>query len=46
MPVRLNAGGHKGVTGVQMARMRLVLAPVMQSGSSALRLGPLYSCIL
>jgi hypothetical protein len=39
MPVRLNAGGHKGVTRVQMARMRLVLVPAMQSGSSASRLG-------
>jgi hypothetical protein len=39
VPVRLNAGGHKGVTGVQMARMRPVLVPVSQSGSSAARLG-------
>jgi hypothetical protein len=36
---RLDAGGHKGLTGVQMARMRLVIAPVTQSGSSASRLG-------
>jgi hypothetical protein len=39
MPVRLDAGGHKGVAGVQMARMRLVLAPITQSGCSASCLG-------
>jgi hypothetical protein len=39
VPVRLLAGGYKGVTGVQMAGICLVLALVMQSGSSALRLG-------
>jgi hypothetical protein len=39
VPERLDAGGHKGVTGVQMARMRPVLVPVTQSGSSATHLG-------
>jgi hypothetical protein len=39
VPVRLDAGEHKGLTGVQMARMRLLLAPVMQSGSSTSHLG-------
>jgi hypothetical protein len=39
VPIRLDSGGHKGVTGVQMARMRPVLVPVTQSGSSATRLG-------
>jgi hypothetical protein len=39
VPLRLNAGGHKGVTGVQRAHMRLVLLPVTQSGSSAARPG-------
>jgi hypothetical protein len=38
-PVRLDAGGHKGVTGVQTACMCPVLAPVTQSGSSTARLG-------
>jgi hypothetical protein len=28
VPIHLDAGGHKSVTGVQMARMRPVLAPV------------------
>jgi hypothetical protein len=39
VPVRLDAGGHKGVTGVQMARMHPVIVPVTQSGSSAAHLG-------
>jgi hypothetical protein len=39
VPVRLDAGGHKGVTGVQMARMRPVRVPVTQSGSRAACLG-------
>jgi hypothetical protein len=46
VPVPLDAGGHKGVTGVQMTRMRHVLVPVQQaqlpgaqSGSSTARLG-------
>jgi hypothetical protein len=38
-PVRLDAGNHKVVIGVQMACMRLVLAPVTQSGSGASRVG-------
>jgi hypothetical protein len=38
VPVRLDAGGHNGVTGVQMARMRPVLVPVKQSANSAARL--------
>jgi hypothetical protein len=33
VPVRLDAGRHKGVTGVQMASMCPVLAPVTHSGS-------------
>jgi hypothetical protein len=33
VPVRLDAGRHKGVTGVQMARIRPVLAPVTESGA-------------
>jgi hypothetical protein len=37
--VRLDAGRHKGVAGVQMAGMRPVLIPVTQSGSIASRLG-------
>jgi hypothetical protein len=36
--IRLDAGRHKGVTGVQMACMRPVLAPVIQSGIGASRL--------
>jgi hypothetical protein len=39
VPVRLNAGRHKGGARVQMAGMRPVLIPVMQSGCSASRLG-------
>jgi hypothetical protein len=39
VPVRLNAGRHKGVAGVQMARIRPILAPVTQSGSAASHLG-------
>jgi hypothetical protein len=39
LPGRLDGGGHKGVTGVQMARMPPVSAPITQSGSSASRLG-------
>jgi hypothetical protein len=39
VPVRLNAGGHTGVTVVQMTRMRPVLVPVTQSCSSAAYLG-------
>jgi hypothetical protein len=39
VPARLDAGGHKGVTGMQMACICLVLAPVMQSSSSASRPG-------
>jgi hypothetical protein len=35
VPVRLNAGRHKGVARVQMAGVRPVLIPVTQSGSSA-----------
>jgi hypothetical protein len=37
--VRLDAGGHKGVTGVQMTWMCQVLAPVTQSGIGASFLG-------
>jgi hypothetical protein len=33
VPVRLDNGGHKSVTGVQVARMRPVLVPIMQSGN-------------
>jgi hypothetical protein len=39
VPVRLDAGRHKGVDRVQMAGMCPVLIPVTQSGSSASRLG-------
>jgi hypothetical protein len=39
VPVRLDAGTHKGMTEVPMACMCLALAPVTQSGSSASRLG-------
>jgi hypothetical protein len=39
VPVCLDAGRNKGVTGVQMPRMRPVLVPVTQIGSSAARLG-------
>jgi hypothetical protein len=39
VPVRLDAGRHKGVARVQMAGMRPVLILVTQSGSSASRLG-------
>jgi hypothetical protein len=39
VPMRLYAGRQKVVTGVQMAHMRPILAPVTQSGSGALRLG-------
>jgi hypothetical protein len=39
VPVRLDAGRHKGVTGVQMASMCPVLAQVSQSGSGAAHLG-------
>jgi hypothetical protein len=39
VPSRSDAGGHKGVTEVQMARMRPALVPVRQSGSSSARLG-------
>jgi hypothetical protein len=39
VPVGLDAGRHQGVTGVQMAGMRSVLAPVTQCGSGAFRLG-------
>jgi hypothetical protein len=39
VPVRLDAGRHKRVAKVQMAGMRPVLIPIMQSGSSASRLG-------
>jgi hypothetical protein len=39
VPVRINAGRHKGVTRVQMARMRRVCAPVTQSYSGALCVG-------
>jgi hypothetical protein len=39
VPVRLDAGRHKGVARVQMAGMRPVLIPVTQSGSGASRLG-------
>jgi hypothetical protein len=39
VPVRLDAGWHKGVARVQMAVMRPVLIPVTQSGSSVFRLG-------
>jgi hypothetical protein len=39
VPIRLDAGRHKGVTGVQMACMRPLLAPVAQSGSGTSRRG-------
>jgi hypothetical protein len=39
VPKRLDAGRQKGVTGVQMARMRRVPALVRQSDSDAPRLG-------
>jgi hypothetical protein len=39
VPVRLDAGRHKGQTRVQMAGMRPVLIPVTQSGSGASRVG-------
>jgi hypothetical protein len=39
VPVRLDAGRHKGVARVHMAGMRPVLIPVTQSGSGASRLG-------
>jgi hypothetical protein len=38
VPIRLDAGRHKGVARVQMAGMRPVLIPVSNSGSSASRL--------
>jgi hypothetical protein len=39
VPVRLNAGRHKGVARVQIAGMCPVLIPVTQSGSVASRIG-------
>jgi hypothetical protein len=39
VPLCLDAGQHKGVARVQMARMRPVLIPVTLSGSSSSRLG-------
>jgi hypothetical protein len=41
VPIRLDAGRLKGVTGVQMARMLPLLALVTQSGSGASHLGRL-----
>jgi hypothetical protein len=39
VPVRLDAGRHRGVARVQMAVLRPVLIPVTQSGCSAPFLG-------
>jgi hypothetical protein len=39
VPVRLDIVGRTGVTAVQIACMRPVLAPIMQSGSGASHLG-------
>jgi hypothetical protein len=39
MPIRVDTGKLKGVTGVQMARMRKVLVPYTKEGNSATRMG-------